>query len=402
MFQQKHYKNSIQVAREFGVTSGTVHNWLQKTQKYNIETININGKARIIINDTNIQILKNLSTENKKFKPLGDRITIKVKPKSHEYLSDNQRLLLMTTLVTKSEMPYKYHYLNEGGAAWDRFYKKTIGTTEYPATSTGNSFLKDNLPFLKKTFESAPKVNIVDIGCGDGIPTNELIQTLKENSVLSSYTAIDISPEMLEICKTNTKDSLKGIPSDYIHLDIENASFHEVLLAIKKTYGKDIPTLILCLGSTIGNMESISRTVFNIKDGMLDNDKLLIVNSTLGKNEPKNTPPHGLSIIEGYDFLNLLRRTLGIADEYIENFHRYNEETGYREYGFMPTRDLFLDFVGYDEVIPLYKGQKVTTWKHKKDDFDTVYALRDEVKMKLDLVIKHPIHDNIMYILGKR
>ena len=109
-----------------------------------------------------------------------------------------------------------------------------------------------------------------------------------------------------------------------------------------------------------------------------------------------------LHLSEGYDFLSTFRRSLGIKDEYIENFNSYNEETGYREYGFMPTRDLFLDFVGYDEIIPIYKGQKVTTWKHKKDDFDTVYALRDEVKMKLDLVIKHPIHDNIMYILGKR
>ncbi len=394
---QEYYKNNNEIASVFGVVEGTVRNWIKKSKKLNIQTVEINNKIKIIRSKHNEILLKEIVGEGKKYKPTDDKILVKIKKSEFSFMTDNQIISMIDDLKTKREISLKYSYLDEGAVHWDSFYSESINSSY---NNLDIEMLYENYDLIKKHFSEYDKINIVDIGCGNSLPVIELLKKLKNENFLNSYSAVDISEKMLEISKKNLSSALKNVKLKFKLIDIELDSLQEYLYSLKKGDKEKYPTLILFLSGTIGNFQNKNYTGFNIKEGMFAEDKLLITNAFETKNIVKLLPEMA-GFKNGCDFLSWLRIKLGFTDDIVEDSYYFDNESFTKFFGFKLKKDITLEFTEFGEILNFNKSEIINTWRFKKDDFNSIYQLAHDMDMEMRLVVRHPVHDNIMYMLSK-
>lgn len=400
MKKLNYYKNNTEVLNDFGVVEGTVRNWIIKAKEYGIELTIANNKLKIVRSDKNKEILQELSIRSKKYKPNEDKLVIKIKRKQLKFLSENQIISIISNLKTRKEINLKYSYMENGADLWSQFYNEALADTKYDPCISDFQFLKQNYSFLKDFFGKYKKINVVDIGPGNSQQSIPLLEQFEKDGFLNSYTAIDISQKMLEISKKNVEEHLPELKTNYVKLDLETHSLQDTLYKIKRENKEKYPTLILFISGTVGSFENRNFVSFNIKEGMLEDD-MIIFSNVFDNQSNTNLFPHSTALPKGYEFLTWFRRHLGFTDESVEDCASFNERTGFKEFGFKATKDILVTIPDYDESFYIYKSQIITTWKHKKDDWDTIYQLARDMDMEMRLVVRHPVHDNIMYMLTK-
>jgi uncharacterized SAM-dependent methyltransferase len=139
-------------------------------------------------------------------------------------------------------------------------------------------------------FSRYSKINIYDIGCGNGLPSTSIIDYLIEHDVEITYTALDISDRMIQIDKKILMQKYPELTYRSEIIDLDNCNLSKILL--KNKSDNDI-NLLLFLGGTVGNQKDTSRILSNLRDSMSPTDFLLI-GAGLETNEYKqsSTEPH--------------------------------------------------------------------------------------------------------------
>ena len=151
--------------------------------------------------------------------------------------------------------------------------------------------MNDNIDNLLAKFKGFKKVNLFDIGCGNGMPALSVIKYLKKFNIEITYTALDISQRMIEIDKQLLLEKYPEIQfsSDIIDLDYTNLSKNFIANKSNTTDAN----LIMFLGATIGNQQNTNRVFANIRGSMGLND-FLMIGAGVETNEVKltATEPH--------------------------------------------------------------------------------------------------------------
>jgi len=139
--------------------------------------------------------------------------------------------------------------------------------------------VKKEISLLKENFNdifssvSGKKLNIVDLGCGDGKKAMALMGQFRDKSKLR-YCPVDISHYMIQkAIQTFSSSSLKKIPIYWNVSSFEN--IENVSEMLKK--GNFDSNLFLLLGGTIENSE-FHELMYGIRAAMRDSDVLLIGN----------------------------------------------------------------------------------------------------------------------------
>jgi len=284
------FKNS-QVAKKFKVSHTTVTNWIEASERgQNDLQLATMGKRRVIIdNSHNTEVIRKLVQRGKKHSWTSKKVITAAKDEIYNIFSPQQIAELVTSILSKNEIPYKFTYLNGGADLWEKHYAISADN-ENRVVFKENKLILENIENFLFKFSRYNKINLFDIGCGNGLPSTTIIDYLLDHNVEVTYTALDISERMIQIDKEKLVNKYPNIPYNSEIIDLDCCNLSKILL--EKKGGEDI-NLLLFLGGTVGNQQDTSRILSNLRDSMSKNDYLLI-GAGLETNEYKysSTEPH--------------------------------------------------------------------------------------------------------------
>lgn len=185
--------------------------------------------------------------------------------------SKRQEAELVTAIQGRGEIPLKFAYLGEGAKHWNAIAKERSKGTGINAIEA--SLLKKRLRDFIATLKVDNGVNIVDIGCGNGVPILPVLSRLKEIGVSYTYAPMDISNEMLDLAVKTIKKNLPDTKCIPTQIDFELGQFSDAMYDLKKN---DSVNLMFFLGSTLGNHSDLNRVLTNFRDSMTSKDYLII------------------------------------------------------------------------------------------------------------------------------
>ena len=136
----------------------------------------------------------------------------------------------------------KYFYDDIGS----RIFQEIMDMQEYYLTDCEFEILSLQAKQIIDAVNFKQTFNIVELGAGDGLKTFKLLEFLVHNHIDFHYVPIDISQGAMDLL---TADLKKRLPKLSIHPRV--GDYFEVLS--KENVQTNIPSLLLFLGSNIGN-----------------------------------------------------------------------------------------------------------------------------------------------------
>jgi L-histidine N-alpha-methyltransferase len=220
---------------------------------------------------------------------------------NHDTQRQDPASSVMKTLFDQPRWIEAYHLYDDQGSA---LFERICELPEYYLTRTENSILERN---AGRIIASAPAQALVELGAGYSKKTIHLLKEQARQRGSGIFAPIDVSLPGLVAARDFTTANFPELRFNGLHALYEDG-FSSV--------AKDIPTLFIFLGSTIGNFAPATfiRFFTQLAQAMGPNDYLL-----LGADRIKDT-----GVLEpAYD------DSLGITTEFILNvFLNINRLTG--------------------------------------------------------------------------
>lgn len=278
------YFKKTELAEIHHVSEKTVTNWIREAKdgKLDLELHEEHGKAWIANTTRNIELIEQLVEKRKKFRNSRGIKTVIPKPEFYKLYNQQQIFDLTSSLDIYHEIPLDYAYFDGGADYWDE-YAQRLASEKMPnfLTSTIKQ-LKANQGYIDDLTSRYKRVNIVDIGPGNGMPVKELLQHLLDQGKLGRYIALDISPSILKVANRNIESWFGSKVSFEAHeLDINHDRFTDLLAEGALGKGaKDVVNVVLALGGGFSNMRSPDDAFKTIRSSMNRQD-LLVYNLKL-------------------------------------------------------------------------------------------------------------------------
>ncbi len=240
-------------------------------------------------------------------------------------------------------------------------YKKDTGQPQ------GQDLIKKNIVEITETIKGSP-INIIDLGCGDGIKAANFVNQLKkiEPSLKIRYCPIDISGHMVETAiKTFSElDIDEIIEFQYNISDFENLN-NVIPLLRKGQYEKN---LILLLGNTLGNFE-IHELLYEIRGNMKGRD-LFIVDTAIDDKKQNERIKSFEKNVKVSDWLIKIPLQLGLKKEDVKlNFRWANHRIeGY----YIINKNKDINF--RNKKVHFFKGDQIVVivaYKYDLEDLKT-------------------------------
>lgn len=268
------YYKSKDLKEIYGVSRQTVSKWVEsvKNGKLNLEMIDENGQSYIRNTPANNVIIAELVKSRQKFKNSKSLRTISPTEDFYKLYSPEQITDIIVNLRVHHEIPRQYNYIDEGAAYWDKYSTKLFNDSDAnnPLHST-EELMQLNQAYLDELLSQYKKVNVVDIGPGNALPVKSLLSHLIDQDKLGRYTAIDISPEMLEIAHQNIKRWFSDKVDFVAELkDVNFERFTDLLMTDSPDEGS--VNLVLFFGGTLHNLRSIDEALRTIYHSMTPPD----------------------------------------------------------------------------------------------------------------------------------
>lgn len=287
----------------------------------------------------------------------------------------------------------KYFYDDNGS----RIFQEIMNMPEYYLTDAEFEILSMQSKQIVEALKFSTPFNIVELGAGDGFKTFKLLEYLVKNHIDFNYVPIDISQEAIDILCNRLKERLPGIT-----IKPQVGDYFEIL---KENKQSDYPSLLLFLGSNIGNysedkaIELLQLFNDNIKVG----DKLLI-----GFDIKKNPiiihnayyDPHGITKRFNLNLLLRINRELE-ADFKIDDFDfycHYNPLTGDVKSYIVSLKKQQVELRALNTTIYFDYNELIWTELSKKYSLEEIENLAGNTNFKLNtnfLDCKHYFTDSL-------
>ncbi len=185
-----------------------------------------------------------------------------------------QEAELITAIQGRGEIPLKFVYLGEKGAFnWDKIAQVRSGASGGINSQEGRLLEEKMSAFLDALPKNLEKINLIDIGCGNGYPVFPILRALKGRKMSFRYVPLDISGEMISRAVKNIKKEFGSLQHKDILFDVEQGNFANIAYNLKSDGSYN---LFVYLGSTLGNQPDMNRVLSNFRDSMDANDYMLI------------------------------------------------------------------------------------------------------------------------------
>lgn len=375
-----YFKNS-ELASTYHVSVRTVRNWIESARQGKSDLALYEHGSRYYVSNTsgNLALIEKLVAEGKKYRPHHTVRTVTPKPEFYKLFNDAQIYDIVFNLEIHHEIPRQYNYFDQGAHHWDMYAEK-MATEDSPNGMNGTiKLLADNLSFIERLIKPYKKVNIVDVGVGNALPSKGIIQDLIDKDKMGRYIAIDISPEMLKIANRNIYKWFSGkVKPELYALDLNYERFLNVLAEeyIREDQ-EDVANIILLFGGTFPNFRDPDGAYRTIHESMGLKDFLFTVlklddpvnRQHFDFNEPKENDT-SLPLIHGLvaDLLNidasLYDLELGYDDKNNERYEKIRLK--------MPLIVEFSFEGGGYRNVEFNKGDRILIWRYRHQDFMNV------------------------------
>jgi uncharacterized SAM-dependent methyltransferase len=189
-------------------------------------------------------------------------------------LTERQEFELLAAISARGEIPVKFTYLDEGAELWDAVYKDADHSAA--VTAAEDALVMTHIKSFMHVFGTVDRINLIDLGCGNGLPAIQILDKLYEENISVNYVAVDMSKSMMELAFKNMKSRFPDLSTTELQLDFESESLGSALLDIKRRHG--LPNLLINLGNTLGNYVNVSSVLTNLLQSMTLEDYLIIGN----------------------------------------------------------------------------------------------------------------------------
>ena len=186
-------------------------------------------------------------------------------------LTKRQEAELVTAIQGRGEIPLKFAYVGEGAKNFDRVAKERSRGEGINSAET--ALLRKRIDDFLSAVDAKKGINVVDIGCGNGVPVFPVLKKLKDTKVPFTYVPMDISKELLTLASKTISIKFPCVKCKPIEIDFELRQFSDVMYDLKKDGSTN---LMLFLGSTLGNHSDLNRVLTNFRDSMTSKDFLIV------------------------------------------------------------------------------------------------------------------------------
>jgi uncharacterized SAM-dependent methyltransferase len=357
---------NTQISLKYAVSKAAVTYWIQDAivNKNNLQLQKNKERLQIIDNAHNTAELARLAEAGKKFRRHTAHAEIKPKPEFYEIFNDEEIVKIVRDLEVNNEINFKFSYKGNGAKLWDEFYNSGVKSGVYLTGVKEEKMINYSFDFITQRVSSNVKINIIDLGPGNSKPLKIFLLKLSELGRLNSYTAVDISPEMIEISQKNIQKWLPDLPYFSYVCDFETANFNRILEEQKARFDFETVNIIFDLGGTLSNQNDPYLVLNNIARGMREGN---IFVSTNGLDSNRTRAEFGfLKIDESVEQDFWIPKVLNFDMKEVEFANSYDEKNDCKIEYFVLDKDYTLTIreLGKDKVLNFYKGQEIVVWKH--------------------------------------
>jgi len=225
------------------------------------------------------------------------------------------------------------------------------------------NLLDSSFDIIVDKLNKEKKINIIDICAGNSQPVRQFLERLNKLGRLNKYTAIDISPELMEISKKNIANWIPGLKFSGYTCDIEITKLLNIF-EMERLEDENTVNCILDLGSTIGNHRNRLEVLKNISEGMLKEELFLLSNSTDLANN-KSAFNHLKSEESIYQSI-WIPKAMGFDMDscQIENRFDFEQDCKIKLMRLDKDYTLNLKVLEKNKTFKFYKGDEIVLWKH--------------------------------------
>lgn len=310
---------------------------------------------------------------------MGERLSLRRAPedRARRTFAEDVR----AGLTAHPKVLYPKYFYDELGS---RLFEAITALPEYYLTRAEAEILRAHSGEIA-TCLSGP-VRLVELGSGDGQKTRLLIEALLGRQGSLEYLPIDISEAAVE---ASARVLLAAYPD--LRVTAYVGDYHQALHALhqasEEASGR---TLVLFLGSTLGNLDPEARPglLRDVRE-LLAPGEAFLLGVDLKKSEdaliPAYDDPLGVTAAFNLNLLGRINRELGGRFDLAAFRHRalYNREAGRIEMHLESRRAQTVAIRSLGIEIPFEEGETIHTESSYKFDLDQVAALARETGFEL-------------------
>lgn len=276
-----HYFKHAELVEKYRVSLKTIHNWIDsaKNKKINLELYVRNGRTYIADTPENLTVLTELAHQGKKYRNNLHHKTITPIDKFYDTYSRQQILDIITNLSVHHESPVQYSYFEEGAIYWDKYTKRMAQDVELNVLKATEELIQMNKTTIDHLLAEYDRVNVIDIGCGNGLAVRGLLDHLVARDKLNRYIGLDISKKMLRIAESNIQEWFGDKVRFEGHIkDITHERFDDLIVDDMLAKGSEkIVNIAVFFGCTIMNFRRPYDVLKVIYDSLGQEDLMIYV-----------------------------------------------------------------------------------------------------------------------------
>jgi uncharacterized SAM-dependent methyltransferase len=293
-------------------------------------------------------------------------------------LTKTQELELLSALDSRAESPLKFAYVGAGHKEWIKIARKS--REEHSVEFEENLLKIESLPFIFRSInKNVGTVNIIDFGCGDGIPMLPIFEYLQKLSKVR-YIPIDISQNMLTEAEKTIKSKFPGIRIIPVLSDFEKGEIFENILQLTKA--PNTKNFFFLLGNTLGNFDNTEKVLSNLKLSMFSDDSLIIGNQIANLFASSRFVEY-YQAKEVFDLVSSTLKNYGMDCLFKEYFVRYNTHEKQIEMLLRLKEDKQITIANYS--VKFEKGEEILLATSKKFAEETLIEEFNNVGFRIDL-----------------
>ncbi|HSX28466.1 MAG TPA: L-histidine N(alpha)-methyltransferase [Candidatus Saccharimonadales bacterium] len=367
------YFKNVELTKLYPVSESAVRKWIDAARqgKLELQLYEHKGKAHIANTAKNLRLIEELVARGKKYKNTRAHKVVTPKKEFYELYSRKQIFDIISNVEIHHELPLQYSYFDGGVDYWDNYTKRLWNEEGDNTLNATVRLLRSSLGVIDSLIEDYDRVNVIDIGVGNGLPVKELLShLLYERAALGRYVGIDISAEMLNLARKNINKWFEGrVDFEGYERDITYERFDDLIA--KEDPHKAI-NLVLAVGGTLNNLRSPSDALRTIYNSIGRND-LFITATKLDSEEARRYFDFNAEL--GMPRLaknhRILLDLLNIEDSFydVEQFYDETRRARFIRVKLKVDLTLTIELEGMKRRIELYKGDTLLLWRatHQTD-----------------------------------
>ena len=299
-----------------------------------------------------------------------------------EFLSE------IISYLGKGRLPLKYTYCGDGARLQDDVANNLEG--EFILDSSVLMSMSSDILDILRNFRA---INLIDVGCGDGLPAKEFLSFLDSQKKLNAYLPVDISRETMSLAQDNLRNK-SDIPNEKL---LEGVLFdfekQELEISNSLIQSAEVANLLLMLGGTLGNYPTFKLQIELLRrlTKYVPNCYIFITSDIANTNDETEYN------IDQSTQLRFLPRLLGLQDSDFNIYYKYQKEQEITQYYLKINSNVTLVFKNERKSVVLSKNSKIVIYEHKSDIPQLVEKKCFDAGLKLKL-IKYQDHEDRTFI----